>query len=87
MNLASRDHLSAKVVRKECKPPVAAIVIALMGEGWTVVRAGHKFRLLCPCEHDQRSIKVNGTPRVPDVHAQQVERSARHCPLKHDLIQ
>lgn len=86
MNFGSRDHLSVTVVRKECKPQVATVVIRLMGEGWVVVRAGHKFRLLCPCPHDQRSIKVNGTPRVADVHAQQVERMAGHCPYKHDLI-
>ena len=86
MNYLEREAVTKKQVRKECKKRVADVVIGLMEKGWTVVRSGHKFRLVCPCRPDPASFRVDGTPRVEDVAAQQVERKGQRCPKEHEHI-
>lgn len=86
MNLRDRPLVSRAAVRKQCKPEVASAVLSLMDEGWIVVEAGHKYRLLCPCAQGGRSIAIPGTPRNDGAAAATILRKASRCPDNHDLM-
>lgn len=81
-----RDAVTLREVRKGTKPEVGDAVRALMGDGWTVVKAGHKFHLLCPCGPGGVRITVPGTPRVPSVAARKILNQAAKCPDQHEHL-
>ncbi|MGV9834311.1 hypothetical protein ACWDUL_08960 [Nocardia niigatensis] len=73
--------MSKTEARKELKSPVYKVVSALIDKGFTLRLGGHKFSLYCPCGGNEKGwTAVNGSPKNPDNHAQQLARWARRCP-------
>lgn len=72
----------ADVARKRhTSKEVEAAVVYAEQLGWTFRPQGHWGRLYCPhADRDGCQVGVNGTPRNPEVHAQQILRAVNRCP-------
>jgi hypothetical protein len=77
---------SPKAIRRECKQNIADLLVELLGAGWRVRRAGHKYELYCPCGANGIRVKANGSPENDDTHAMRVRRQTDLCPDRHDLM-
>ncbi|GLK76007.1 hypothetical protein GCM10008171_12610 [Methylopila jiangsuensis] len=58
-----------------------AAVAYAEAKGWTWRKMGHWGRLFCAhADRDGCRVGVNGTPRVPFHHAEQIRRAVDRCP-------
>ncbi|GLY32151.1 hypothetical protein Kisp02_55160 [Kineosporia sp. NBRC 101731] len=69
--------MDPSVIRQECGPATAGMVIMLMAHGWRVRRQGHRFRLYCPC--GEASLPYSGASHDDVSHAARIVRQAAHC--------
>lgn len=67
-----------RVLGKERGHIVKHLVI---DSGWGLKKAGHGYRLFCPCpEEPWSSIRISSTPRSATAEAAQISRQAALCP-------
>ncbi|QIZ39395.1 hypothetical protein FDZ84_10230 [Saccharopolyspora sp. ASAGF58] len=59
------------------------VIDQLVRVGWTLNKQGHMWNLLCPCGAGR--IRVDGTPRNPEMAARIIARQAKRCPDRHEL--
>jgi hypothetical protein len=85
MNLKERAPVPRGKVRRALPKDVAKVVLGLMDDGWVVVEAGHKYKLLCPCE-DFVAISVGGTIRNPTWAARTIAKDAEACSSGHERL-
>lgn len=84
------EEVFYKDERSSMDPDVYKAVAELCSAGWKLFRAGHGWRILCPCLTDEgRSVAgapVPHTPSNPGSTARRLRRNAEHCPESHDLV-
>ena len=62
---------------------IREVLERLVRQGWVLREQGHRYYLLCPCGKGQ--IRVDGTPRNPEMVARIIARNAARCPDRHEL--
>lgn len=73
-------------VRRALPPEVFAAVTELHAAGWRLFKAGHGYRMLCPCGAGGTGFAVPGSPGRPGNAARRMLRNREHCPNSHDLV-
>ena len=73
-------------VRRALAPEVYAAVVVLVALKWRLFKAGHGYRMLCPCGAGGTGFAVPSTPAKPGNAARRILRNAEHCPDSHGLV-
>lgn len=79
----SRKPLKTSGLKKE----IREVVELLVKDGWNAFAAGHKGRLVCPCETGCTTIPIPGSPANVGVAARRIKEAAARCPKPEDSPQ